>query len=152
MKRCRKRNSEIRICRKGRVAWVLIVIVATSAVMIANARAHPPGALTWSSIKAHLTSSRTKSEPDDVTLTIREGGFEPSEITRAPGKFLLSVDNRSGVAQITLRLNREGVGHVRDIPVPKDATDWAEEIDLQAGQYHLTEVNHPNWVCRIAVQ
>ncbi len=88
---------------------------------------------------------------DDMTLTIRESGFEPSEVTRPAGKFLLSVDNKSGVAQITLRLSRVGSGHVRDIVVPKDATDWAEELDLQPGMYDLTELNHPNWNCRITV-
>ena len=63
---------------------------------------------------------------------------------------MLSVDNRSSVTQINLRLNKEGV-HVRDIAVPRDATDWAEEIDLEPGQYELGEVNHPQWITRIAV-
>jgi hypothetical protein len=89
---------------------------------------------------------------EDVSLTLREDGFHPPEVTVTAGRFLLSLDNRSGVEVVTLRLAVESGEVLRDIPVPKDAADWAEQVDLAAGSYLLTEINHPGWACRLVAQ
>lgn len=97
---------------------------------------------------------QSQDELDDVQLTIRDTGIEPSEITRGVGKFLLTADDRrSDKAQrLTLRLSEENGERVRDIEVPKNGIDWAEEVDLQAGRYVLSVVNHPEWSCRIIIE
>jgi hypothetical protein len=102
----------------------------------------------------HASTDLRQGDLEDVLMTIRDDGFDPSEITRVPGKFLLSVDDRRNdkTQRLTLRLSREGGEHLRDIEVPEKATDWAEEVELQAGRYVLTEVSHSNWTCRITVQ
>jgi hypothetical protein len=32
------------------------------------------------------------------------------------------------------------------------ATDWAEELELSAGRYVLTEANHAAWSCSIVIE
>lgn len=101
---------------------------------------------------AAATPARPQGEPEGLHLTLTVGGFELAEVGRAAGKFSLTVDNRSGVEQLTLRLVREGGELVRDIEVPKDAVDWAEEIELPAGKYVLSVSDRPDWACRITIQ
>ena len=143
-------------CRRSLVGHIAMVLLACLiGFTVAIVQAHPSQLSEENRglfDRVSLISPTSKSQTDDLTLILNANGFQPAEVTRAAGKFLLSVDNRSGVAQITLRLTRDGMGPVRDIPVPRDATDWAEELDLQAGVYELTEVSHPEWVCRISVQ
>ena len=91
-------------------------------------------------------------EMEEVTLMLRAEGFAPAELTLAAGRFLLTVDNRSGVEEITLLLNHENGERVQEIKVPPKALDWAVEINLQSGRYLLTEANHANWVCSITVR
>ena len=88
----------------------------------------------------------------EVTLTLRAEGFAPDALTRPAGRFRLSVDNRSGVEEITLRLNREDGTLVREMFIRRGTVDWSEVIDLAAGVYVLSEVSHPAWVCRITAQ
>src|SRR4029453_1202701 len=49
----------------------------------------------------------TKAKPVQVELfTVRRYGFEPAQITRPKGRFIIAVDNRSGVEEIVLQLHR----------------------------------------------
>lgn len=105
-------------------------------------------------VLASATASHSQDSEDTVQITIRDEGFDPAEVRRDAGKFLLTVDDRrSSTAQrLTLRLSRGDGELVREIEVPEKATDWAEEIDLQTGEYAVSEVNHTTWVCRIIVR
>jgi hypothetical protein len=91
---------------------------------------------------------------DDVQLTIRDTGIEPSHVTRAAGKFLLTADDRRGDRSqaLRLRLSRENGEHLRDIEVPPIATDWAEELELGAGRYVLSELSHTDWSCAVVIE
>ncbi len=108
--------------------------------------------LTWiSSVKAGRFEAIVQ-EPDEVVLTLKPEGFIPAEVTRGPGQFQLSVDNRSGVEELTLRLKRADGTQLREIRVARGGGDWSEVLDLQVGNYTLSEANHSNWVCVFIVR
>lgn len=84
-------------------------------------------------------------------ITIRPTGFDPGEITRPEGRFVLAVDNRSGLRELTLRLSDGGGRRLREVRVPREQPSWRVTLDAPAGSYVLTEVDHPGWVCRVSV-
>lgn len=106
----------------------------------------------WLASAKHASGAVAAQAPDEVTLTITNDGFAPAELTRTAGRFMLSVDNRSNAAALSLRVNNEDGSLVRDFKVPANTLDWSEAIELPAGHYTLTEAEHPQWVCRITVQ
>lgn len=96
--------------------------------------------------------SQTQTDSMEAELvTAIPTGFEPREITRPPGAFLLMVDNRSGLSALDLRLAREAGQSLRQVRVPREQLDWSDVLDLAPGRYALTEAKHPDWVCHIIV-
>jgi len=83
-------------------------------------------------------------------VTLRNTGFEPSEITRPAGECVLMVENATGKS-FNLRFNRETGERVHEMRVSREEPDWNELEDLRPGRYLLTEANHPDWACRITV-
>jgi hypothetical protein len=113
-----------------------------------SAKAQPP-----ESVTASVTQQRARPIADfeSELITITPHGFEPKQITRPPGRFLLMIDNRSGLALVTSRLNLgAGIG-LREIALPREEPNWSEIINPQPGVYLLTEANHPTWACRIVI-
>jgi hypothetical protein len=84
-------------------------------------------------------------------VTITPTGFNPEEITRPAGQVILAIDNRSGLEEIRLRLDREGGQRMVDVRVDRKKLDWRRRIDLPAGRYRLTEGNHPSWLLQITI-
>ncbi len=85
------------------------------------------------------------------TIAIRPWGFEPDEITRPQGRFVLRVDNRSGLDEVSLRLDNEAGNSLRAAAVPRSKLDWRDLVELPPGTYSLKEADHPGWVCRIII-
>ena len=84
-------------------------------------------------------------------LTLHPDGFEPGEIRRPQGAFILGVDNRSGVETIELRFVRADGQRLPVLESPKRKVSWREVVDLTPGQYVLSEVNHPDWTCNVTI-
>ena len=84
-------------------------------------------------------------------ITIRETGFDPQQLTRPHGRFILMVENRSGLGDVELQLNRQTGNSLHAVHVSKEQLDWHDEIDLGPGNYVLTEANHPEWSCQITI-
>lgn len=101
------------------------------------------------SINSQSNSNRQGIEGEIITIT--RGGFEPAELTRPMGRFGLFVQNRSGLEEVTLRLDRVAGSRLREVPVPREKLDWDDVIDLTPGRYVLTEANNPDWVCNITI-
>jgi hypothetical protein len=55
------------------------------------------------------------TQPDAEHITLRATGFEPSELSRPAGRFLLSVDNRAEIGELQFRLLRENGSQERDL-------------------------------------
>ncbi|HYP54559.1 MAG TPA: hypothetical protein VEQ42_13500 [Pyrinomonadaceae bacterium] len=86
-----------------------------------------------------------------VVLNLRPEGFEPAELTLAAGDYLLVVNNRTGLDEFALRLEREGQGTLREARPPRRARNWRQMLRLTPGTYLLTETNHPEWALRVTV-
>ena len=137
---------------RASVATGLAVIAFIASTALA-ARAHRSSPLPLpDSLPAGAQVEPTPEEPEEVILTLQAEGFTPAELTRPAGRFFLSVDNRSGVEPLTLRLNQESGELVREMHIQRGTLDWREELNLTVGGYTLTEASHPSWVCRITVQ
>jgi hypothetical protein len=85
------------------------------------------------------------------TIAIRPWGFEPDQIKRPQGRFILRVDNRSGLSEVTLQLDNETGSRLRSKTVPETRLDYREIIDLPPGTYPLPEAGNPDWACRITI-
>jgi len=100
-----------------------------------------------------LTRARSGGQevPQTELITVTPTGFEPAEITRPAGRFILSVENRSGLEEVTLVL-RDATGRelLRE-HVPNERLDWSGALDLPAGAYLLSEEGHPGWACTLTL-
>jgi hypothetical protein len=94
---------------------------------------------------------KRRIEPVFVTLT--PTGFEPAELTRSRGAFLLMVDNRSNNPDLLFHLDRENGNREHEQQTRKGGRlDWNKYLDLPPGRYLLTEATHPGWVCKITIE
>lgn len=91
-----------------------------------------------------------RREVEVVTLTA--GGFEPQQIVRSTGPFLLSVTNRSGADSLSLQLETEQHGRLREKSLPLKTPYWREVVNLPRGQYFITEANHPEWTFSLIIK
>ena len=84
-------------------------------------------------------------------ITLQPNGFEPNQFTNTKGPFFLVVGNRSGIPDVTLRIDREVGGRVKEVQGNVRKKRWSGLLDLPPGRYILSEVNHPDWVCRFTI-
>ncbi|HSE16492.1 MAG TPA: hypothetical protein VLB46_05540 [Pyrinomonadaceae bacterium] len=126
-----------------------LLLVSTIGLITAAALAHrrPP---------AHYLTSQTLAQDPNAAvqaelITITSTGFEPTELTRLNGRFLLAIDNRSGLDDVQLYFERETGGPV-NVPLGRRRRlAWREIIDLQPGTYILRARNDESWRCRITI-
>lgn len=122
------------------VIAVLVIVIASfagSAYMKRDAALSPP---------------REKPERLETELiTLQPSGFEPHEIRRPQGSFILGVDNRAGVEAIELQLMRADGQRLNALQTPKRKVSWREVVDLPPGQYLLSVANHPDWTCNVTI-
>jgi hypothetical protein len=88
---------------------------------------------------------------DVEVITVRPNGFERVQITRPKGLFGIAVENRSGLGEVVLQLNREAGSRLHEVRLSREKLNWKEGLDLPPGHYVLTEANNPNWLCRITI-
>ncbi|QQS46794.1 MAG: hypothetical protein IPM66_23385 [Acidobacteriota bacterium] len=67
------------------------------------------------------------------------------------GNFMLAVDNLTGIPDIALTLVEDKKSKVKDLGFTEMKRDWREELEMKPGVYILSEVSHPEWICRITV-
>jgi len=92
---------------------------------------------------------RSDAQVEVELITATPAGFEPSEITRPQGRFLLAVDNRSGLDQLDLYLERETGSRVNAALSRKGKLKWRDLVDLPTGRYVLRAANDQAWRCDI---
>jgi len=86
-----------------------------------------------------------------ISVKITPTGFEPSEVSCSEGAYLIGVYNRSGLRTVDLQLDREAGNRLHEVTVPREMLDWKRVVELAPGRYILSEVNHPEWSCKINV-
>ena len=85
------------------------------------------------------------------TLTLTHLGFEPREITRPAGKFVLGIDNRLLNEEFSFELVLENGHGVRQLKMPKGQIRSRKLLNLPAGRYVLRVAEHPEWTCTIVL-
>ena len=129
---------------------VIIVAIAIMALLTLGI-----GAKAWldSDPRPYSLGVQNKSgervEAEVITLT--PTGFEPREISRPSGAFLLAVSNRSSLQEVVLRLDRIGGNRMQELQLSRKRQGWKGVVNLPAGQYVLSEAGNPDWVCQITI-
>src|SRR5689334_11302226 len=96
--------------------------------------------------------SDSNSQPEEVELvTLRPAGFEPSEITRPKGPFVLFVDDRSGKESSSLELKRINGQRVRAASLNRRKSEWNDVVDLPPGTYVLQDASDSELHCQITI-
>lgn len=111
--------------------------------------ASPLGA-TPAAASAAPASLQERQKIDAELVTLRPAGFEPAELSRIGGHFLLAVNNRSGQDGLTMRLVRDNGESQRDASLGRRIR-WRERVNLPPGVYALTVDGRPGWTCRVTV-
>lgn len=85
------------------------------------------------------------------TLTLTPRGFEPNEINRSAGMFILGVNNRIIGEQFSFELLRENGHRVHQFKMTKGQMRLRKQLNLPSGRYSLKAVDHPEWTCSIVL-
>jgi len=143
-----------------KMTLLVALVVAITAIALAKRSIFPSKVGSSASVSAGKSEAitpvaaqrqRTIANMEAELVTVTPHGFEPREITRPQGAFLLLIDNRSGLGQVNLHLSREAGAQLLDVPVPREQPNWSEVIALPPGRYVLTEADHPRWLCRLTI-
>ena len=148
---CRNRSARLPILTLTGVALAVFGIFAinTWAGLSRSVTAYPLKELA-NPISPTTPSAATEKLNAQVIL-MRPYGFEPAEITRREGPFLLVVLNRSGVREANYLLSSVASNKLHEAKVPREKLDWHQVVNLTPGDYILRETNHPDWICKITV-
>jgi|SRR5690349_17382276 len=136
------------------VAVLLITVSDRSGIWAAskdNARSSPSSDRSLS--RATLTPQGKKDQRLEIeTVTITPNGFEPQELERTAGPFILSVTNQSGINALNIRIETEQHERFREKTLPLVTPYWHERIDPPPGKYIITEENHPEWTLTVIIK
>lgn len=94
---------------------------------------------------------RIRSPLEVELISVHPHGFQPREITRAKGRFLLELDDHSGLKTLALRITSVSGPSLRDVAMKHEEPSWSEEMDLAPGRYVVSEAAHPGWTCYINI-
>jgi len=134
--------------RKPVYGFIILGLVLLTIGLGARARIrNPPRANDEVRSKPKPGGQRIEGEVIALSWT----GFEPQEISRSAGPFLLLVNNYSHLPVATLLVERKGKP-VRRIVLPAEKRSWSDIVDLPPGNYTLRETNHSHWTCQITVR
>ena len=98
-----------------------------------------------------IQETRSVARLESELVTITPTGFEPRDITRPQGPFILAVDNRSGLEEVDLFLEQVTGTRLNVSLTRKRKLAWRERIDLPLGTYVLKAANDASWRCRITI-
>jgi len=123
----------------------MAAVIGTLFIVIASFAAY---------LKADATLSQQRQKQARVEtelITLQPSGFEPGEIRRPQGAFILGVDNHAGVEAIELQFMRADGQRLNALQSPKRKVSWREVVDLAPGEYLLAVANHPEWTCKVTI-
>lgn len=103
-------------------------------------------------VTAHAIPTQRESDNPEVELiTLRPEGFEPMQIARPKGPFVLVVDDRSGKEGSALSLQRVKGERLRDLSTNRKKSEWYDLVDLPPGDYLLSDTENPERRCQITL-
>ena len=84
-------------------------------------------------------------------LTLSAHGFEPAEMRRSQGRFMLAITNRTQENDLSLELNQVTGSRVHSVRMGRGRIRSLSDLNLPPGEYILSERNHPRWICRLII-
>ena len=121
-----------------------ILFLLVSGILIVGHFKHAPS-------EAATMAETQQAAVQAELITITPTGFEPAELTRPKGKFLLAIDNHSGLNEVDFYFERETGGRV-NVPLSRRGKlAWREVVDLTPGTYILRATNDESWRCRLTI-
>jgi hypothetical protein len=98
------------------------------------------------------TGTPASSPIKGVLFTIRSGGIEPAEVELTEGRYVIAVDNRSGIDEVRLAINRGGAGRLKEAKLTRKQPGWRNVFDLKPGRYTVIKINSPESFAQITVK
>jgi hypothetical protein len=134
-----------------RIIVVCLIVCIGASIFVLNGkfRGSP-----WKASSSLAEPSKQSNEKVEVELvTLQRWGFEPKEIARPKGKFLLVVENQSGVIQgLTFSLVEERGARLKEIKLGANRRKgWNDFVELNPGNYSLTVSERPEWRCTFTI-
>ena len=133
----------------GLISLLCFVFPRSGATRLAENQSAPEVLIQHSSVTPPLSLAQSGAVEMEL-LTLQPSGFEPAEITRPAGRFLLAVNNRTGQPELSLELVSNAGRTVRTILISRE-TNFRQVLSLPTGSYTLRETSHRNWVCGITI-
>lgn len=140
--------------KKRLLGCLFVVFLLSGALVFAVGRSHQTDVSSTDASTSAAITQRKFNPTHDMTvemISVGPEGFQPAELTRPSGRFLLAVNNRSGLEEVSLQLIREDGKVMHQARVNRKQPNWRSIVNLPAGTYRLTETSHADWVCRIVV-
>jgi hypothetical protein len=148
----------IDVLRNGR-AKKLALLMAAVLLAAAGLTASPRTWLSAATTPAEKLTASASTQNSSVTQQQEQGvirlltsGFTEAEISGMSGQYRLVATRASQNEEVVLQLKTGSGELVQEITMPQEKLDWTTLIELAAGSYTLTVVNHPDWVCQITIQ
>lgn len=126
-----------------RLVFSILLLLVSGALILAHFKRGPTEAATM------VQGPQAPIQAELITVT--PTGFEPSELTRPKGRFLLAIDNQSGLDEVEFYFERENAGRVNVLLSRRGKIAWREIVDLTPGTYILRATNDESWRCRITI-
>src|SRR5215204_5308853 len=106
---------------------VIVFVVVISVVAYGKLGGYSPSG---PDVTAHAIPTQWESDNPEVELiTLRPEGFEPMQIVRPKGPFVLLVDDRTGKEGSALSLQRVKGERLRDLNTNRKKSEWYDLID-----------------------
>ena len=100
-------------------------------------------------LAAQAKQTAPKLEVELVAL--HPTGFDPVTITRPKGPFLLVIQNRSGLNELSFQFDKEVGTKLKAVKVPAKKASWSDVVDLNPGTYVMTEITNPKWSLEVVI-
>jgi hypothetical protein len=132
-----------------RVILPALIACAVVSVLLVTVSGHSSKRVTGSV----LTPQGKKDQKLEIeAVTITPDGFEPQQIERPAGPFILSVTNQSGADELNVRIETDQHERFREKSLPLLTRYWRERINPPPGKYVITEENHPEWTLTFIIK
>jgi hypothetical protein len=140
-----------RLSAKFVLVSLIAIVVSAFVALSLSGRERPNAALAENQPYAAAQATPAPSDIKVARLTLRPHGFEPKQMTHPKKTFYLMVENRSGIMDVNLRLDRVAGGRLHEGPVKRRTQTWIEKCDLPPGSYRLSVAERPDWICDITI-
>lgn len=131
----------------------LMFVIALGAILASSVYAVYRTKTVMSAADAEATANRNIPPNEDLEvelINVLPNGFEPAEIIRPSGRFILLFDNQTRLQGLEFRVERAGVSVIPAVQGGRK-TESTKILSLPAGEYHITEATHPEWKVTLTI-